>query len=585
MSARKSGPRVGRAETAASKGASKADSAPSKVKRGTVPPVDVVGAANVGAEKIEPDFSRFEANHIAGKPQVVWTRLVADLETPVSAYLKLTAQVAATSPAPAPAAPMSFLLESVEGGSVRGRYSIIGLAPDLVWRAQGPQASINATPLVDPDAFQPEPDDTLTSVRSLLSTSAIDLPEGLPPMSAGVFGYMGYDTIRLIERLPGHGTDDLNVPDGILMRPTVIVVFDAVKDEMIVVTPVRPSAGGDTASRDTGARDAYAAAIARLAATVARLEAPLDPAAADMRGSGQAAISAMSEPVSNTTPARYLEMVARAKEYIAAGDIFQVVLSQRFSTPFALPPFALYRALRRTNPSPFLFFLDLGGFSLVGSSPEILVRVRAGEVTIRPIAGTTRRGRDEREDQALATALLADPKERSEHLMLLDLGRNDVGRVAVPGTVEVTDQFVIERYSHVMHIVSNVVGGLDPAHDAVDALMAGFPAGTVSGAPKVRAMEVIDELERSKRGPYAGCVGYFSAGGDMDTAIVLRTAVVKDGVLHIQSGAGVVYDSVPENEQQECIDKAKAIVRAAEVAIGMATRTSGPGRANGGQFG
>jgi anthranilate synthase component 1 len=278
-------------------------------------------------------------------------------------------------------------------------------------------------------------------------------------------------------------------------------------------------------------------------------------------------------------------MVARAKEYIAAGDIFQVVLSQRFSTPFALPPFALYRALRRTNPSPFLFFLDLGGFSLVGSSPEILVRVRAGEVTIRPIAGTTRRGRDEREDQALATALLADPKERSEHLMLLDLGRNDVGRVAVPGTVEVTDQFVIERYSHVMHIVSNVVGGLDPAHDAVDALMAGFPAGTVSGAPKVRAMEVIDELERSKRGPYAGCVGYFSAGGDMDTAIVLRTAVVKDGVLHIQSGAGVVYDSVPENEQQECIDKAKAIVRAAEVAIGMATRTSGPGRANGGQFG
>jgi anthranilate synthase component 1 len=279
-------------------------------------------------------------------------------------------------------------------------------------------------------------------------------------------------------------------------------------------------------------------------------------------------------------------MVAKAKEYIRAGDIFQVVLSQRFSAPFALSSFALYRSLRRMNPSPFLFHLDLGGFSLVGSSPEILVRVRDGRVTIRPIAGTARRGADEAEDKALAAALISDPKERAEHLMLLDLGRNDVGRVAEVGTVEVTDQFVVERYSHVMHIVSNVVGRLDESKDSVDALMAGFPAGTVSGAPKVRAMEVIDELEKAKRGPYAGCVGYFTADGEMDTCIVLRTAIVKDGLLHVQSGAGIVYDSVPASEQQECINKAKAIVRAAEDAIRFASRSKkGSSRGNGGPFG
>jgi anthranilate synthase component 1 len=250
-----------------------------------------------------------------------------------------------------------------------------------------------------------------------------------------------------------------------------------------------------------------------------------------------------------------------------------------------LPPFTLYRALRRTNPSPFLFHLDFGGFSLVGSSPEILVRVRNGEVTIRPIAGTARRGATAAEDQALAEALLADPKERAEHLMLLDLGRNDVGRVAEIGSVEVTERFIIERYSHVMHIVSNVIGRLDPKKDAIDALMAGFPAGTVSGAPKVRAMEIIDELEKDKRGPYAGCVGYFSADGQMDTCIVLRTAIVKDGVMHIQAGAGLVYDSIPENEQQECINKAKALVRAAEEAVRIASRsTQGNSSGNGGQF-
>jgi anthranilate synthase component I len=296
----------------------------------------------------------------------------------------------------------------------------------------------------------------------------------------------------------------------------------------------------------------------------------------------------IEDPVSNTTPAEYKAMVDRAKDYIRAGDVFQVVLSQRFSTPFTLPPFQLYRALRRTNPSPFLFHLDFGGFSLVGSSPEILVRVRAGEVTIRPIAGTARRGATAAEDQALAEALLGDPKERAEHLMLLDLGRNDVGRVAKIGSVSVTERFIVERYSHVMHIVSNVVGRLDSAnHDAIDALMAGFPAGTVSGAPKVRAMQVIDELEKDKRGPYGGCVGYFSADGEMDTCIVLRTGIVKDGMLHIQAGAGLVYDSIADNEQQECINKAKALVRAADEArrVAAKARRSGPGPANGGAWG
>jgi anthranilate synthase component 1 len=525
-----------------------------------------------------PAATAFQRAYEKGEAQVVATRLVADLETPVSAYLKLAA-----------GRPMSFLLESVEGGAVRGRYSVIGLEPDVVWRAFGNTAEINRQPAKKPDAFKREALDTLASLRALLAESRIDLPEDLPPMSAGIFGYMGYDTIRLVERLPETPPDDLGVPDGVMLRPTVMVIFDTVRDEMTVVTPVRPS-------EKVGTDAAYRAALKRLKAIVAALDAPLPHTAAAPGAEHRSAAStehrsaatkghAGQEPRSNTKPAEYLAMVKRAKEYIAAGDIFQVVLSQRFSAPFRLPSLALYRSLRRLNPSPFLFHIDLGAFALVGSSPEILVRVRDGEVTIRPIAGTARRGASASEDQALADALLADPKERAEHLMLLDLGRNDVGRVAKVGTVEVTDRFVIERYSHVMHIVSNVVGRLDDkSHDAVDALMAGFPAGTVSGAPKVRAMEIIDELEKSKRGPYAGCVGYFSASGDMDTCIVLRTAIVKDGMVHVQAGAGVVHDSIPENEQQECINKAKAVVRAAEAALGFADGSRTTRKANGGPF-
>src|SRR5262249_49617214 len=353
--------------------------------------------------------------------------------------------------------------------------------------------------------------------------------------------------------------DALGIPDSILVRPTLIVIFDTVKDEMTVVTPVRPAPG-------VGAKVAYTRAADRLNVAIERLEQPL-PHISEVE-----AEAAHPELKPSMTPAAYIEKVARAKEYIAAGDIFQVVLSQRFESPFVLPPFSLYRALRGVNPSPFLYYLNFDGFAVAGSSPEILVRVREGVVTIRPIAGTRPRGATPEQDKVLAKELLADAKERAEHLMLLDLGRNDVGRVAEVGRCRVTDSFFLEYSSQVMHIVSNVEGRLGAAHDAIDALMAGFPAGTVSGAPKVRAMEIIDELEDAKRGIYAGCVGYFSANGEMDSCIVLRTSVGKDGTLYVQAGAGVVADSVPESEQAECVSKASALFRAAEEAVRFAAR-------------
>ncbi|MGE5260738.1 MAG: anthranilate synthase component I [Actinomycetota bacterium] len=500
------------------------------------------------AALIEPDFAIFARAYEEGVAQVVWTRLVADLETPVSAMLKLAHE-----------RPNSFLLESVEGGATRGRYSIIGCEPDLIWRTNGNKAEINRAPQSAPEAFAPSPLPALASLRALLAESAIALPHELPPMAAGIFGYMGYDTVRLIEHLPSDKRDPLALPHSILMRPTLIVIFDSVRDEMTVVTPVRPAPG-------VSAKAAYARAADRLNLAIDRLEQPLPHASEGDMG------AAHPEAKATTAPEVYMAKVVRAKEYIAAGDIFQVVLSQRFEAPFTLHSFALYRALRRVNPSPFLYYLNFGEFAVVGSSPEILVRVRDGKVTIRPIAGTRPRGATLEQDKALAKDLLHDTKERAEHLMLLDLGRNDVGRVAEVGSVRVTDSFFLEYYSQVMHIVSNVEGNLAPDHDAVDALMAGFPAGTVSGAPKVRAMEIIDELEDEARGIYAGCVGYFSADGNMDSCIVLRTSVVKDGVMYVQAGAGIVADSVPEREQAECVSKARALFKAADEAVRFAAR-------------
>ncbi len=493
--------------------------------------------------QIEPTEQAFADKYARGEPQVVWTTLVADLETPVSAYLKLGGGKAS-----------SFLLESVAGGEARGRYSIIGLEPDLIWRAHGGKAEINRAPRVAPDAFAPLNEPPLAALRALIEESRIALPDRLPPMAAGVFGYLGYDMVRLMEELPPPNPDPIGIPDAVLVRPTLIVVFDTVMDVMTVVTPVRPQQGVD-------ARAALARAVERLSAVVDALDKPLDKSLA-----GADAGPLEVPPRSNTSPAEYKAMVARAKEYIAAGDAFQIVLAQRFEAPFALPPFSLYRALRRTNPSPYLYFLDFKDFAVAGSSPEILVKVTGDTVTIRPIAGTRPRGASPHEDKALEEELLADEKERAEHLMLLDLGRNDVGRVARIGTVTVTDRFFVERFSHVMHIVSNIEGKLDDKYDALDALVGGFPAGTVSGAPKVRAMEIIDELEKEKRGLYAGCVGYFSAAGEMDTCIVLRTALVKDGTMYVQAGAGIVADSNPDSEQVECVNKAKALFRAAEEA-------------------
>jgi anthranilate synthase component 1 len=493
--------------------------------------------------QIEPSQAAFAERYASGEPQVVWTTLVADLETPVSAYLKLGG-----------GKPMSFLLESVEGGEARGRYSIIGLEPDLIWRAVGNKAEINRVARTKPNGFAPLNEPPLAALRTLIKESRIALPDSLPPMAAGIFGYLGYDFVRLMEDLPKANPDPVGIADAVLVRPTLIVVFDAVKDAITIVTPVRPEKGLD-------AKTALKRAVERLSGVVDALDRPLDKSLAEY-DEGPLDIP----PKSNTTPDEYKAMVLKAKDYIVAGDAFQIVLAQRFEAPFTLPPFSLYRALRRTNPSPYLYFLDFGEFAVAGSSPEILVKLSGNVVTIRPIAGTRPRGGSPHEDKALEAELLADPKERAEHLMLLDLGRNDVGRVAKIGTVKVTDQFFVERYSHVMHIVSNVEGALDEKYDALDALAAGFPAGTVSGAPKVRAMQIIDELEKEKRGLYAGAVGYFSAAGEMDTCIVLRTALVKDGVMYVQAGAGIVADSNPAFEQQECINKAKALFRAAEEA-------------------
>ena len=496
--------------------------------------------------QVEPSIEEFASGYERGKPQLVRTRLVSDLETRVSAYLKL-----------AGSRRNAFLLESVEGGAVRGRYSVIGLDPDLIFKAEGGAAAIARAP--DLTRFEPCASGTLAALRELVSESRIAVPDGLPPMAAGVFGFLGYDTVRLMERLPPAKPDRLGVPDAVLLRPQIVAIFDSVKDELAVITPARSEPG-------VSAQAAYDRAVNRLIEVVDALDQRVDHVA------GAAELAPTEGVKSNTTPEEYLGMVARAKEYIAAGDIFQVVLSQRFESPFPLPAFSLYRALRRVNPSPFLYFLQFDDFAIVGSSPEILVRVRGGEVTIRPIAGTRPRGADPDEDARLGEELLADPKERAEHLMLLDLGRNDVGRVAELGSVRVTDQFFLEHYSQVMHIVSNVVGRLRSDCDALDALAAGFPAGTVSGAPKVRAMEIIDELEKDKRGPYAGCVGYFSADGEMDTCIVLRTAVVKDGTMYVQSGAGIVADSDPASEDAECVNKAKALFRAADEARRFASQ-------------
>ncbi len=492
------------------------------------------------------DRASFEAAYAAGRGSILATRTVADLETPVSVFLKL-----------ADGRPYAFLLESVEGGAAVGRYSMVAYAPDLIWRCRDGKAEINRHAETAPHGFAPDPRPALESLAATIAEARLDVPADLPPLAGGLVGYLGYDMVRLMERLPARTPDPIGVPDALLARPTLFAIFDNVKDELTIATPVYPQPGVSGAV-------AWERAQERLVQARAALDRPLP------RPAPPADLPPMPPPASNMTPEQYMAAVRTAKEYIAAGDAFQVVPSQRFSVPFALPPFALYRALRRINPAPFLFHLDFGGFAIVGSSPEILVRVRDGQVHIRPLAGTRPRGATREEDLALEQELLGDPKERAEHLMLLDLGRNDVGRVAEIGSVKVTESFAIERYSHVMHISSHVEGTLRAGLTALDALVAGFPAGTLSGAPKVRAMEIIDELEPERRSIYAGCIGYFAANGTMDTCIALRTALVKDGTMYVQAGAGVVADSSPAAEEAETRQKARALFRAAEEAVRFA---------------
>lgn len=463
--------------------------------------------------------------------RLVIRRRIGDIETPVGAMLKLGAEL-----------PGSFLFESIAGGERLGRYSFIGIEPGRWFRILNGVAETCAT--ADFEESKRLDVDPVKALRQFVNAARADAPSGLPPMASGAFGYLGYDMIQYVEPVKITKPDVLGVPEALLLVPRVVVIFDHLYQELLLVGRHEDD---DKSSVET-LLDQVEQRLEKLASVPPKDGQPEDV-----------------NLTSDTPKPRYFDIVETCRDYIKAGDIFQVVPSQRFSTPFKRKPISFYRALRRLNPSAFMFHMNLGSVCLVGSSPEILVRVRDGRVAIRPIAGTRPRSGDAEEDARRAAELLNDPKEQAEHLMLLDLGRNDVGRVAKYGSVTVTERFVVERYSHVMHIVSHVEGDLRDGLDAVDALFAGFPAGTVSGAPKIRAMQIIDEVETSRRGIYGGAVGYFGWNGDLDTCIALRTAVIKDGQLHIQAGGGVVLDSDPQYEFDETVHKSGALRRAAEL--------------------
>jgi len=486
------------------------------------------------------DQSEFEAHAAAGYNRIPVVReVLADLDTPLSTYLKLAGD------------PWSYLLESVQGSEKSTRYSIIGLAARRQLRVYGETVEIVVDGQVVESETTPDP---LAVVRRFHARFHAPEIAGLPRFTGGLVGYFGYDTVRYIEPKLGAADhpDPLGNPDILLLVSDEILVFDKLKGRLYVVLNLDPAEP-----------DAWEAGQRRLDELVERLQEPLP-----RRHVGHTGDVSEADFRSGFSRDGFMAAVERAREYIRAGDIMQVVLSQRMTVPFGGDPVDLYRALRTLNPSPYMFYLDMGDHQVVGASPEILVRVEGDTATVRPIAGTRPRGADDAEDLALEEELLADPKELAEHLMLLDLGRNDLGRVARIGSVEPTDRMVIERYSHVMHIVSNVVCELRPELDAIDVLKATFPAGTVSGAPKIRAMEIIDELEPVKRGIYSGAIGYLGWNGNMDTAIAIRTSVVKDGVLNIQAGAGIVADSQPDKEWEETLNKGRATFRAVAMAAG-----------------
>ena len=489
---------------------------------------------NADGHMIQPDFKTVKKLARGCGLVPIAKELLADTETPVSAYLKIRAR----------SSPYAFLFESVVGGEQIGRYSFLGVDPFLIFRSRGTKiATENAGAVRE---FEGDP---IAELRGLLAKYRSQRVAGFPRFTGGAVGYVSYDAVRLIERVPNAVEDDLLTDDMLLMFFDSVLAFDNVTHKVHVMCNVH-TAG------DLGAN--YDAAIARIDALIEALARPVD--AALKPGTSSCAVT------SNTSREAYLDVVARCKDYIVAGDVFQVVPSQRFAMDVSVDALHIYRALRTVNPSPYMFHVDLKDHQLVGASPELLVRVEDGEVQVRPIAGTRWRGKTEAEDRALAKELLADEKERAEHIMLVDLGRNDVGRVSRFNTVRVTEQMAIERYSHVMHIVSNVRGELLDEVDALDALFACYPAGTVSGAPKIRAMEIIDEMEPTRRGPYAGAVGYIDFAGNMDTCIAIRTMLIKDGKAYVQAGGGVVFDSDPEYEYRETVNKARALFRAVELA-------------------
>ncbi|MFH0810771.1 MAG: anthranilate synthase component I [Pseudomonadota bacterium] len=497
---------------------------------------------------LEPAATEFARLCRTANVVPVHREILADLDTPVSAYRKVAA-----------GKPHSFLLESLEGGEKWARFSFIGTDPRLVFTSRGRSVMVRDRHSVE--RFEAE--DPTESLRAFLARFRPAEVAGLPRLWAGAVGYISYDMVRFMERLPDSNPDDLGCPDCVMVVPETLLVFDNLRQTARVIRNVFPSEGDDPAAL-------YAAAHEALDATVARLRGPLPHPAAGPPP------EVSNRLTSNTTPERFREMVEAAKRYIREGDAIQIVLSQRFESRYDGDPFDAYRALRLINPSPYMFYLDFGPQKLVGSSPEVMVRLEGEMVELRPIAGTRRRGRDEQEDLAMERELTTDPKEAAEHIMLVDLGRNDVGRVSRYGTVEVNELMVVERYSHVMHIVSNVRGQILPGKDAMDVLRACFPAGTVSGAPKVRAMEIIEELEPCRRGVYAGAVGYFNFSGNMDLGITIRTLMFRNGQVYLQAGAGIVADSDPEMEYKETINKAKGMMAALEVAAGLRGNEVGP---------
>ncbi len=487
----------------------------------------------------QPSLEEFKKKAKKGNLIPVYREILADMETPVSAFLKIDD------------GRHSFLLESVEGGEKWARYSFLGSRPSVIVKSFGRTADIIRNGKKERVSFDHDP---LEVIKEVLSAYKPVPDLSLPRFFGGAVGFMSYDVVRFFEELHGPEKDGLNMPDIFFMITDTLVIFDNVTHRIKVVSNAHVNGGSVEA--------AYKEATKKIDALVRKLKKAGNREA----GGGRRKKTKEHSLSSNFTRPQYEQAVLKAKEYIKAGDIFQVVPSQRFQTKISTEPYEIYRALRLINPSPYMYFLRCGDAIVVGASPEVMVRLEERRIELRPIAGTRRRGATEEEDQMLADELLADPKERAEHIMLVDLGRNDVGRVSEPGSVQVSELMVIERYSHVMHIVSNVRGKLSDGKDSYDVIRACFPAGTVSGAPKIRAMQIIDELEPTRRGPYAGAVGYFGFSGNMDTCITIRTLVIKDNVAYIQAGGGVVADSDPAAEYQETVNKAQAMMRAVELA-------------------